>query len=267
MDLPIVKCDKGFLDRRAEEYGAVMAFSSRNGGFSSGPMNSLNFSVRVGDSERNVESNLKVFAEFLGIGTSQIVQIDQKHEDGIVSLSRTPATKPVADAVIVYEPGIFAAIRTADCVPVLLMDPVRRVCAAVHAGWRGTVMRITLKVVSKLAKEFGVAPENLRASIGPSIGPCCYEVDDAVLIPMTTHLPYADRFIRRFRRNSPAGTFESRSVDLSSLNKSELLAGGMNLHHIQEVGLCTSCHESLFFSHRRDRGVTGRHIAVVGFRY
>lgn len=266
MESPIVEYEKGFVDRRAEEHGAVMAFSARNGGCSPGPMNSLNFSVREGDSDENVEKNLKVFSDFLRISPSKIVQIDQQHGDGIATVSDKPDTELVADALIVAEPGIFAAVKTADCVPVLLMDPVLRICAAVHAGWRGTVSRIALKVIRKLEKEFGVAPENLLVSIGPSIGACCYEVDDRVLIPLSTQLPHARRFIRKFCRGTPDGTVICQSIDLSALNKSELLTSGVKLHRIQEAGLCTSCHESLFFSHRRDGGITGRHIAVVGFR-
>ncbi len=266
MNSDIIQRGKAFLDRRAEEWGGVMAFSVRDGGCSPKPMESLNFSVHGGDSESNVQNNLKIFTHFLGINASRIVQIDQKHEDGIAVVNKMPTTDPVADAVIVGKPGIFAGIRTADCVPVLLMDPVQRICAAIHAGWRGTVLRITLQVVQKLEKEFGVKPANLIASIGPSIGPCCYEVDDRVLIPVMSRIPHGAKFVTKCEREREKGAGICQTVDLVSINKSELMTGGLRGSHIRAVGSCTSCNEKLFFSHRRDRAGTGRHIAIVGFR-
>jgi hypothetical protein len=266
MNSDIIRRGEAFLDRRAEELGGVMAFSVRNGGCSLKPMESLNFSVQGGDSERNVQNNLKIFTHFLGINPLRIVQIDQQHGDGIAVVNEMPTTDPVADAVIVGKPGLFAGIRTADCVPMLLMDPVQRICAAIHAGWKGTALRITLRVVQKLEKEFGVKPANLIASIGPAIGPCCYEVDDRVLIPLMSRIPHVARFVIKCVRETEEGSSISQTVDLVSINKSELMAGGLQERHIRAVGSCTSCNESLFFSHRRDKAGTGRHIAIVGFR-
>ncbi len=235
-----------------------MAFSVRSGGCSGMPWNSLNFSATDGDQPENVRRNLDILGSRLGIAPRNMVFCRQVHGDAVVIAHRVPEEEPVADAVISDQAGVFPAVKTADCLPILLLDPVRRISAAIHAGWKGTVLRITRKVISILVEKFGVRSADLFAALGPAIGPCCYEVDDAVIQPFTRDFPGAEQFMIDSSRN------RHRQLDLVGANYQELLCAGIPDHRIFSVGLCTSCNPELFFSYRRDRGQTGRHVAVVG---
>ena len=169
------------------------------------------------------------------------------------------------------------------------------ISAAVHVGWRGAVLRIARKVVQTMNDKFKSNPEELIAAVGPAIGKCCYEVDGKVLKPFRENFPEADRFVRsapkpightddrhggRSHHNPegpaslPATDWGNQSrlpsdralLDLSAVARFELISGGIPESNIHSVDLCTSCRSDLFFSHRRDRGRTGRHIAVTGFK-
>jgi polyphenol oxidase len=144
---------------------------------------------------------------------------------------------------------------------------VNKISAAVHAGWRGTVLGITGKVVRFLMDEHGADPETLIASLGPAIGPCCYEVDDAVLVPFRKTIPNADKFIHVKEVPCDGSSFrKSYRLDLEAANRAALIAEGISETNIHTAGQCTCCNPSLFFSYRRDGARSGRHIAVVGFR-
>ncbi|MBM3302411.1 MAG: peptidoglycan editing factor PgeF, partial [Deltaproteobacteria bacterium] len=183
----------------------------------------------------------------------------------IDSLPESPVR---ADALIATVPGIFPAVKTADCLPILILDPTRKISAAVHAGWRGTVLRITQKVLQILVTELHMDPADLKVALGPAIGPCCYEVDDAVLIPFRKAIPEADRFIQvvSSTEGSALNRIESRRLDLVAANRSELTGFGVPKENIVSIEICTSCHPDLFFSYRRDGSPSGRHLAVTGFK-
>jgi YfiH family protein len=259
-----------------DQYGAFMAFSLRNGGVSSRPFDSLNFSAQEGDSVANVSQNFRIFGEKLGIDSQQIVTCHQIHGDGVVIVSDRPNQPPEADAIISTAPGIYPTVKTADCVPILLVDPVRRISAAVHVGWRGAVLRIARKVVRTMNDKFKSNPGELIAAVGPAIGKCCYEVDGKVLKPFREDFPEAERFIIPVEQASlPATDSEQPTVsensrkaflDLPGITRFELISVGVPESNIHPVDLCTSCRSDLFFSHRRDKGRTGRHIAVAGFK-
>jgi YfiH family protein len=234
----------------AEQFRAVMAFSLRKGGLSLAPFDTLNFSVSQGDSRENVRNNLTVLGERIGIDPERIVTCRQVHGDQIHMVKAVPQEPLRGDAIVTPTPNIFPAIKTADCVPVLILDPIRKIAAAIHAGWRGTVLRITRKTVDLMRKEFGCDPSQLVAGIGPGIGSCCYEVDDAVLTPFRKELPHAERFIST--HNTSGSSKKSYHLDLSAANQSELTAMGVPRKNIYAVDLCTACHKDLFFSHRRD---------------
>src|SRR5208283_781359 len=156
---------------------SVMAFSLRIGGCSQPPFDSLNFSASQGDALENVQGNYTLLAKRLGIEATQIAACRQMHEDTVEIIDTLPRIPPRADAIITTTPGIYPAIKTADCLPILLLDPVRQIAGAIHAGWRGTVLRISRKVVQMMKSRFGTNPADLVAGLGPAIGPCCYEVD------------------------------------------------------------------------------------------
>jgi len=253
-----------------ERHNGIMAFSLRGGGCSPLPRNSLNFSYENGDSRSNVQQNLDILARHLHIEASRILTCTQIHGDSVAIVEKIPEQPVRADALIATVPGLFPGIRTADCLPILMLDPVTKISAAVHAGWRGTVLRITRKVLHILTDRFSVDPKDLIAAMGPAIGPCCYEVDDAVLKPLMQALPTAERFVRtvpaRHEQNHGPGQSRSRRLDLQAANLSELISHGVLMKNIVSADLCTACNPDLFFSHRRDGNPSGRHLSVVGFR-
>lgn len=161
------------------------------------------------------------------------------------------------DALITNQPGIMVAVRTADCVPVLLHDPSCGVVAAVHAGWRGAVAGIVEKTVAIMRSRFGTSPERLRVGIGPSAGGCCYEVDRPVLEKVERVCPHAPHVIRDRRGNKGY-------LDLKLLVREQALAAGVKGEAVFAVNLCTICHEELFFSYRRDGGVIGTMVSAIG---
>ncbi len=167
-----------------DQFGAFMAFSLRGGGVSPRPFDSLNFSAEEGDSVENVKQNFEIFGGRLGIDPRRIVTLRQVHGDEVVIIDDMPNRPPEADAIIVTAPGIYPAVKTADCVPILLIDPVHWISAAVHVGWRGAVLRIARKVLRTMNDKFNSNPDDLIAAVGPAIGKCCYEVDDNVLKPL-----------------------------------------------------------------------------------
>lgn len=251
-----------------ERHGGIMAFSLRRGGCSPLPRNSFNFSCGNGDSRANVQQNLEILARHLRIEASGILTCTQVHGDSVAIVEKIPDQPVRADALIATTPNLFPGIRTADCLPILMLDPVTKISVAVHAGWRGTVLRITRKVLHILTDLFSVDPKDLITAMGPAIGPCCYEVDDAVLKPLMQALPSAERFVRTVpawhERNQEHGP--SRRLDLQAANLSELVSHGVLTKNIVCADLCTACNPDLFFSHRRDGSPSGRHLSVVGFR-
>lgn len=252
----------------AHAFNAVMAFSVRRGGWSLPPLDSLNFSLAHGDNRENVQHNLEVLTGGLGIDARHVATCRQVHGDTVEIVRVVPDIPPVADAIIATRPGIFPAVKTADCVSILVLDPVHTISAAIHAGWRGTVLRIARKVLDTLMQRFKADPQELKIGLGPAIGRCCYEVDDTVLKPFRQVVPDADRFIAMVPKGPSHGPSGSKStrLDLAAANRHELSLLGIPDENIFSVNLCTSCRPDLFFSHRRDGIPSGRHLAVTGFR-
>jgi polyphenol oxidase len=252
---------------RANKFSAVAAFSLRRGGQSPPPLDSLNFSTKHGDSPENVRINFQLFAQHLAIKADQIVTCEQVHGDTIAVINSLPAFPGQADALVAVGPGIFPAVKTADCVPILLLDPAHRVSAAIHAGWRGTALRITRKVVDLMQREFETDVSDLVATLGPAIGSCCYEVDDQVVMAIRHNVPRGEKFVTPGKPNH-RGNQRARSyqLDLGGINRFELTSMGIMAKNIYSTNHCTSCDPNLFFSHRRDGVASGRHIAVAGFK-
>jgi len=161
------------------------------------------------------------------------------------------------DALVTDQPDVMVAVRTADCVPVLMHDPRRKVVAAVHAGWRGAVAGIVSKTIALMESRFGSAPEHLRVSIGPSAGVCCYEVDEPVLDSLHQACPDVERVVWK-------GKEGRRHLDLKALVREQARAAGAGPDAITSVNLCTICHKDLFFSYRRDGRVIGTMVSAIG---
>jgi YfiH family protein len=160
------------------------------------------------------------------------------------------------DALVTDQPGVTVAVRTADCVPVLVYDRRRRAVAAIHAGWRGAVAGIVPKTIQLMVSRFAIDATDLRVSIGPSAGPCCYEVDEAVLAPL-----------RSGRSDWPALLRDDRGtkarLDLKALVRRQTAQIGVRPEHITSVNLCTICHSDLFYSYRREGRVNGTMLSGI----
>ncbi|MGB9615832.1 MAG: peptidoglycan editing factor PgeF [Desulfomonilaceae bacterium] len=262
--LNIQKNGLAYEDPRAPMFEAAATFFTRQGGYSPPPEDSLSFSRLSADED--IRKNARVVAEFLGVDPGAIIMCDQRHSDVIVRLSSPPSTIPIADAIIAEKPGIFPAIRTADCLPILVMDPAARVSAAIHAGWRGTVKRLAQKVIQTLQRNYHTQPEDLFIALGPCIGVCCYEVGEEVIDALDAHIAGADNYVTVTSDQTSQDARRKFFVDLAEINKAEMVRCGVPEANIKKVGLCTKCRQDLFFSYRRDNGRTGRQISVVGFR-
>ncbi|MER3424844.1 MAG: peptidoglycan editing factor PgeF [Nitrospiraceae bacterium] len=178
-----------------------------------------------------------------------VVSVKQVHGTDALILDRPVEAGTVFpggwDALITNQPGVLLTVRTADCVPVLLNDPIRKVVAAVHAGWRGMVAGIIPKTISLLQKHFNSDPESMRIAIGPSAGPCCYEVDEQVLKPLRTGYPYWRSVLRETGRTKAL-------LDLKELIRHQAQTAGLNGEALWTVNVCTICHPALFYSYRRE---------------
>jgi YfiH family protein len=204
-----------------------------------------------------VAANRRRALEALGADPGSQVEASQVHGRAVAVVGREErGTKvPGADVLLCAERGVTLAMHTADCVPILLWDPRRRAVGAVHAGWRGTAAGVAAAAVAAMARAFGSAADDLRAALGPAIGPCHYEVDEPVAAAFASW-PWAARVLRPGR---PGHWW----LDLAAANRLTLMAAGVPAEHIWVSGLCTACRADLFFSHRRD-GVTGRMGAMIG---
>lgn len=241
--------------------GAVMVFSLRLDlipAFDGSPENEI---------ENDNDRDYQFLSGQLNVDPARIVFIDQVHGSKIVTRNEE-AERLVGDAVIIDEEGYYPSIKTADCQAILILDPIRRVSAAIHAGWRGTVERITRKVIIELETAFGSRPSDLIAALGPSVGTCCYEVDEKVITPFRESMPDAERFIESYLITDPISGMDriSRRLDLRRANRHELIDSGVNQENIKDLNLCTKCHNTMFYSYRRDGANPGRLIALAGFR-
>jgi len=274
----------------------VHGFSTRGGGVSKcygGRALNLGFSSH--DSKAAVTRNRQAFISALTDGwqprTSRpsaqqewpLVTLRQIHSDLIHRISNIPKDNaPLAgDGIVTDVPGILLGILTADCLPVILVDPKRLAIGVFHAGWRGTAKRIVEKGVGEMHRWFGSDAGDIKAVIGPGIRGCCYEVGQEVRSAFEAKFPYgSDLFRETKERNEihqkypllfltarPPGHSELPKkvfLDLAEANRRQLIDAGVSPKNISDLDLCSLCRPDLFFSHRAEKGVTGRMMAVVG---
>ncbi|WP_420238890.1 peptidoglycan editing factor PgeF [Telmatobacter bradus] len=254
-----------------EEYPWLKAgFSTRKGGKSRvyaapGAPAELNLGFTKEDSAENVAANRNLLAAAVrGSDQTPLVALQQIHSNlcRIVTAEDAEHEPPFrADGQISNTQGLLLGIQTADCIPVLVADRRKKVVAAFHAGWRGTVQRIVELGVGRMVQEFGSEPTDLLAAIGPGVGSCCYAVGEEVRQEFQSQFSYVDQL---FHRVSVAPAASSLHLDLIEANRRQLLAAGLPTDAIQIVGGCTSCHTELFYSYRNAKGITGRMMAVIG---
>jgi hypothetical protein len=189
-----------------------------------------------------------------------VVSVRQVHGTNVLVVDRAAAAARSFeggwDALVTDQPGVLLTVRTADCVPLLIHDPVRGIVAAVHAGWRGSVAGIVLKTLAVMAERFGSQPASLRVGIGPAVGACCYEVDEPVLSRLRD--AYADW--RSLVRDTGPG---QAMFNLRGLVRGQVQAAGVREDRIHSVSLCTICHPDLFHSFRRDGSVRGTMVSGI----
>jgi len=259
----------------------VHGFSTRLGGTSVlDGQKVLNLSFTEWDRKENVLENRRLFQKAAGAENFSLVAMRQIHSDVIHPLSSKPAQPCKGDASLTREAGLLLAAQTADCVPILLVDPRKKAVAAIHAGWRGTLRRITQKTVGRMQAEFGSKPEDLLAAIGPSIGPCCYEVEADFVAKFTAQFADAAGYFDEERTGDEPNPLQwlnmkppghqpppkNVHLDLGKANRSQLLAGGLQEKNIFSSVLCTGCCSDLFFSYRKEGALSGRLLSVIGIR-
>ena len=235
------------LAPRAEGFTPIAAFSTRPGGTSAAPFDTLNLSEGVGDDPRAVRENRRRLLAALGLEQARVAYVRQVH-GAACRLPVGPGDAGEGDALAVFEPGLSLAVGVADCLPVLLWDRHGRGVAAAHAGWRGTLAGVVRAALEALASR-GIGAPDLGAALGPRICPCCFVVGPEVL----------ELFPSSDRTETPAGT----TVNLAQAVTRQLLDAGVPRSRVQDLGWCTACAPERLFSHRRDRGRTGRHWGVV----
>ncbi len=272
----------------------VHGFSTRVGGFSR-PYGkaALNLGFTKDDSSSAVERNRTAFLEKLGAKGKKrnsrtilwpLVTLRQVHSDIIRLVESTaPQSHLAGDGLITNTLGVLLGIQTADCLPIILVDPKRKAVGVFHAGWRGTLKRIVEKGVGEMHRCFGSRPRDLKAAIGPGIHGCCYEVGEEVRDHFESQFAYAAKLFREVeepdpvREKYPMLFLTARApghsllpkkiyLDLVEANRRQLLAVGMPAKCIEASPLCTNCRTDLLFSYRAEKGKTGRMMAVVGIR-
>ncbi len=211
----------------------------------------------MGDAPEAVVANRARALGALGRSVADHVEAAQVHgrEVALVTRAHRGENVPGVDGLISTDPAVVVAIHCADCVPILLVDARRRVVAGVHTGWRGTAAGMAAAAVAAMLDAFGSRPGDLVAAIGPSIGPCCYEIDAPVVERLRAWPWYTEVL-------APGGRQETWMLDLWEANRRQLVDAGVPAPSIATAGLCTAHHPALFFSHRRD-GPTGRMAAMI----
>ena len=238
-------------------------FSTRQGGVSAPPWDSLNLGPSRGDASAAVAENYRRFCGAVGVDEHRVILSKQVHETTVRVCTAAEAGKGLrasrdytADALVTNEPNLPLVVFSADCGIILLYDPIHQAAGAVHAGWRSCAAGIVEKAVRTMADAFSSDPSHMLAAIGPCIGQCCFETDNDVPAAMKAALG-----------GDAAAYLERRGpkwhVDLAGLNRQWLLRAGLTPDHIDLCGLCTACRPDLFWSHRKMGEARGVQVAMI----
>ncbi|MEW6698306.1 MAG: peptidoglycan editing factor PgeF [Bacillota bacterium] len=253
------------FDSFTKDHKITHGFTTRKGGVSKRPYHNLNMALHVGDEPVHVRANRAVACAALGINPADLVAAMQVHGSRVEAVDSQHRGKgaleyaaaiPDTDALITKVPGVPLSSYYADCVPILLYDPVKICIGLAHAGWRGTFLRIAGETVAQMQETYGSNPGDILAGIGPSIGPCCYQVDVPVRQALAKDFPDWQELL------TPTGP-DRWLLDLWETNRRVLLAAGIKSENITLAGLCTACRTDLFFSYRVEQGKTGRMASLL----
>jgi len=243
--------------------GARHAFTTRHGGVSAAPFDTLNFFEHSGDTRENILENYRRLGAAAGLDLSRAVGCRQVHGDLVRFIRAEDAGKILyddrpydADAMLTDVPNVPLVAFSADCCTILLHDPTCRCVGAIHAGWRGTALGVALKTLVAMMSAYGADPMTVRAAIGPAIGACCFETDSDVPDAIRAELSEsADRFIEK--------RGDKYHVDLKQINRLWLLRGGLDPRHIDVHPDCTACRGDRYWSYRKLGANRGGQIAVI----
>jgi YfiH family protein len=259
---------RALVCRPLEQDGFVNGFSTRQGGVSPMPQDSLSLAGFHDDEPENILENRRRFLKLFP-GQWSLAGCWQVHGADARVVNSVAEAKPAedqlgetiyCDVIVSNAEHVLAGVKTADCVPILIGDPRTRSFAAVHAGWRGTLATAVIAGIQRLSDEYGARAEDLRAAIGASAGPCCYEVGSDVIDAFTSRFADAEKL---FTPTRPGHAL----VDLITANRNQLESVGVLPQRIHVLPLCTMCRTDLFFSYRNEkklRGKVGRLMAVIG---
>lgn len=259
------------FDAFASHAGVDAVVTTRHGGESAGPFATLNLGMRGGDDVEIVKRNRARAASIVGAAPAWLTLGRQVHE-ARVAVVRNDQRGDVfddTDALVTKAALVPLVILTADCAAIVFFDPVHRAVGIAHAGWRGTVARIAARTVETMQSAFGSKPHELIVGIGPSIGPCCYEVGSEVIDAVAAAFPDQTEELLVEPDMASAGSFrasvneDKKHFDLWRANEIVLRDAGVNEERIDASRLCTSCRTDLFYSHRAEKGNTGRFGAIV----
>jgi len=240
------------------------AFTSRIGGVSPTPYSSLNLGTKTKDSIKNVEDNFRIVSKLLNMPLEKMIMSNQVHGTNIKVVDKVDNNDKKFG--FVYEEGVDGFITNlknvtlctfhADCVPIFYLDPIKNVVGLAHAGWKGTVNRIAGKMIELMHKTYDSSAEDILIGIGPSIGPCCFEVKDDVCGKFLEEFSNHEKIIRKEESNK-------WKIDLWKANEIVLEEKGILNRNITTSNLCTGCNKDKFFSYRKENGITGRMAALI----
>lgn len=259
----LIACEcNGVIYYRFPAFDAVPfvrhGFSTRFGGVSGGIWESMNLSYTRGDDEACVRENFARFCTAVGVDSRRAVVSAQEHHTVVHNATAADCGRGVTrpreytdiDGLLTDEPNVPLITQFADCVPLFFADPVKRVVGTAHAGWRGTAAKMGAVMVERMVADYGCRREDILAAVGPSIGPCCFEVDEPVRLAFAEVLSFADDCTRE------VGNGKSY-IDLWEINRRTLFEAGVKAEHITVTDLCTRCHPDVFWSHRATGGQRG----------
>lgn len=244
----------------------IHGFTTRRGGVSEGEYKSLNMAFNKKDKRENVEENYRRIAGVLGIDTENMVLSNQVHDNKIRVVTESDRGKGIykksdiigIDGLVTNNTEVALVTFYADCVPVFLFDPIKRVISLVHSGWRSTLKEISKEAVLKMKEEFGCNPADIEVAIGPSIGQCCFEVGEEVYLEFINTFSWCGEFCKKEK--------DKWFIDLPQIIKNSLKSEGIQENKIVISGICTKCNKDVFFSHRGDNGKTGTLSAIMQLR-
>lgn len=245
----------------------IHAFTTRYGGVSEGCFESLNFGFVKGDKLENIHTNFNILAKTLNIKVENMVRTQQRHTSNILYVTEEDRGKGVTkdrdfesiDGLITDRPEVAIITSHADCTPLFFYDFEKNIIGLAHSGWRGTANKIGEEMVEKFLKDFNSKPENILVGIGPSIGGCCFEVDNDVYEIFANQDKRYEQYINK--KNT------KYHIDLWSINKLILKDNGILDKNIISANICTKCNTDTYFSHRGQKGKRGTMIGIMMLKY